>query len=329
MPPRMVLAATQPRSGGGRAPPASAPSKPLESAWPRNFTRPAASGGVPPEALRALIRHDLLRPAPGVFTVRGDAAVLSSSCTAGAWLGALAECSSEGCSCSRHVFPLVRPLFRDTVVRCVLAAAGGARPNVRYVGVGSGLLLADAEILSGLVEAGAQVSSITLVDAGYGTYKERDSMALAQLGSLFSPAPVVAFDSLSRFGEACTSQPDRYGHATVLVACDPSTAVAQLIKQVASVALAQGGHAFLLLNGGRLGASTRAWVRGEPAPPAVPALHAAEELSLAAKLAASDAALGLREVDVGDAALDSEEGAHLRKLFDRDTLAVCRPVDEE
>ena len=118
-----------------------------------------------------------------------------------------------------------------------------AERPLQYLGLASGLLLADAEILSGLSAAGATIGSITLVDAEYGKWRsQRDVAALAQLSGLFSPAPVTAFNTLPSFMEACGLHPERF-KADVLVACDPSTHVAQLFRRFASETLAERGHA--------------------------------------------------------------------------------------
>jgi hypothetical protein len=153
-------------------PPAAAPLAPPPCAdaadgngvlqWPRVFHEPPL-----PEAVRAGAAHDLLRPAPGVFVRCADSTVLSRDCAAGAWLGAFAECGEAGCACNRLTQPAVRRQFREAIVRHVLRALhqGGERPTVRYVGLGSGLLLSDAELLCALQEGGATIESITLVDA--------------------------------------------------------------------------------------------------------------------------------------------------------------------
>ena len=271
-------------------------------AWPRRFTlEPFA------EPDRQAIIGELLRPGPMTFAQKADSIILSADSAAGQHLDAMAECGEPGCSCSRLKWPLVRPSFRQLITRLALPAE---RP-LQYLGLASGLLLADAEILSGLSAAGATIGSITLVDAEYGKWRsQRDVAALAQLSGLFSPAPVTAFNTLPSFMEACGLHPERF-KADVLVACDPSTHVAQLFRRFASEALAERGHAFLLLNGGKHGTSTRVWRRVAPGAAS----------TRADALAASDAALGLEEVVLSKPSDRSEGETHMRSVFDRDALA--------
>jgi hypothetical protein len=124
-------------------------------------------------------------------------------------------------------------------------------------------------------------------------------------------------------------QPHRFGRGTLLVAADPATAVADKLRRFASATLAPGGTACLLLNGGRAGASARAWVRREA--DASPLARGAREStdSRAALLAASDAALGL--VEAHDFAPPLTEGERsIRDAFDRSALeefaGLCETV---
>ena len=150
--------------------------------------------------------------------------------------------------------------------------------------------------------------------------------ARVRQSSLLAPATVLAFNSVPSYIEACRLEPQRYGEANVVVACDPATVVADRFKGFASGALCDGGVGAILLNGGRAGASARAWVRREApsirpvgggAAAAAPAQHA----SHAALLAASDASLGLVEVEgfAGGATTDGER--YVRDAFDRSSLA--------
>jgi hypothetical protein len=280
----------------------SAPTPPLS--WPRRFT-------LEPIAGRMAIMEDLtMQPSPSVFVQKGDSIVLGAESSAGQHLSAMAECGEQGCSCSRLHWPLVRPAFRKLIVH----HAPAERP-LKYLGLASGLLLSDAEILSGLSQAGATIGSIMLVDAEYGKYRsQRDVAALAQLSRLFAPTPVTAFNTLPSFIEACTLQPERF-KSDVLVASDPSTHVAQLFKRFASEALAEGGYAFLLLNGGKHGTSTRVWRRVPPR--AMPSAADRDDA-----LAVSDASLGLEEVKIPPTPSERSEGElFMRRVFDRDALA--------
>ena len=283
----------------------------------RNFTRQRP---VMSEAVRQQIRRELLEGvADGerrVFVAKGSSAIVLDECTtAGAWLRAMAECGEPGCACSRLSFPRVRPLFREII-------AARAPREVRYVSLAAGQLLADADILCSLVGAGATIRSISLVDAGYARpSNQRDVAALNQLAALMHPARVTAYDSLGGYAEACAA--DGYERPNVLVANDPATPMALVFKRFASHALVEGGHAFLLLNGGDMGASARAWRKGAT----TTGLDAARLPSTAAEC---DVALGLEELPVevgGDAATPPPGGAggaqRLRGLFDRDSLQEC------
>ena len=213
-----------------------------------------------------------------------------------------------------------------------LACTGGREliDGMEYVSLAGGLLLTDAEILSGLIEGGATLHSVASVDSGYArANNERDVAALTQLGALLAPAALTAYDSVASYVARNASA----RRASLVVASDPSTDMARILKRFASAVLRDGGVACLLLNGGEMGASMRAWRRvpamPSPSPPAPPPPHDADRGvdDLAAHLAASDAALGLQEVQVlltpprdGHAANLSEGERRLRGLFDRDAL---------
>lgn len=296
------------------------------SSWPRDFTCHEAALC---DDVKKQIRHDLLhaRPEAMIFVPAGKSAVaLSRTSKAGSFLGALAECGAAGCSCSRLTQPRVRARFRETIVELVLAVAAGdggadgraaASPSLHYVSLASGLLLPDAEILSGLVEAGATILSVGSVDSGYSRpNNERDLAALSQLGGLVAPASLTAYASVGSFVAASATHGRR---ANLVVASDPATDVARVFKRFASAVLRDGGLAFLLLNGGPMGASTRVWRRRPACPP--PGV-ATSTSSTAISLATSDAALGLEELEVpGHAVAAAREGEmRLRELFDRDCI---------
>lgn len=273
-------------------------------AWPHDFTilRPIMS-----EAVRQQICHELMKPADGLFVAKGNSAiVLSESSTAGAWLGSMAECGEAGCACSRLAFPTVRPRFRSAISQ-------HTPREVHYVSLASGQLLADADILAALLDGGAEIRSISLIDAGYArTNNQRDVAALRQLAALAHPARVTAFDSVGSYAESCGAR------ANVLVANDPATTMALVFKRLASHALIEGGHAFLLLNGGQMGASVRVWRR-------VTLPQAANGRGLPTTSPECDAALGLEEVDVEGATPANDGGEQrLREIFDRDALEdIC------
>ena len=110
------------------------------------------------EQLRRSTRRSLLDRTGRAFTLRGDRVVLSPNGPASQSLGLLSECGEATCACCRAVDHRARPFFRRGVVNWAVAL--GFAPSVRYVSVGAGLLLTDAEIISGLIEGGATIESI-------------------------------------------------------------------------------------------------------------------------------------------------------------------------
>ena len=72
------------------------------------------------------------------------------------------ECADSSCGCYRLREPRVRGRFRNAIVARTNRQLGGGAP-VRYVSIGSGALLTDVEILSGLVESGHRIEYCTRV----------------------------------------------------------------------------------------------------------------------------------------------------------------------
>ena len=81
-------------------------------------------------------------------------------------IDAFGECGDSRCGCYRLWRPEVRERFRHWVVG---AATDGLADleRVRYVTVGCGLLLADFEILCGLVERGLTLECVVAIDRCY------------------------------------------------------------------------------------------------------------------------------------------------------------------
>ena len=245
-------------------------------------------------------------------------------------LSALSECGELTCACCRARDPRARSFFRRGVIRQFThqVLAGGARHvAVRYVSLGAGLLLTDAEILSGLIEdAGARVESVHLVDceALYTTTEAHE--ALRQLAAFVAPATVVAHtsvDSLVRSAndvngggggdssgdggggdgngsivgsegqapEWFTGRAQAQALANLVVACDAGTDVSRALKRTASTVLCEGGIALTLMNGGPNGVTMRGWKRLAGATPSLedvpPWPHPQE-----------DAAFHLEEIDL-------------------------------
>eukprot|EP00322_Chrysochromulina_rotalis_P015150 CAMPEP_0115871032 /NCGR_PEP_ID=MMETSP0287-20121206/22649_1 /TAXON_ID=412157 /ORGANISM="Chrysochromulina rotalis, Strain UIO044" /LENGTH=226 /DNA_ID=CAMNT_0003325805 /DNA_START=66 /DNA_END=746 /DNA_ORIENTATION=- len=82
------------------------------------------------------------------------------------------------------------------------ALQGGARSRgdidwtIFFVGLGSGLLLGDLDVLMGLQQAGFTIAAATFVDLDY---RENCQGALAEVAGYLAPAPVVAFASSAEY----------------------------------------------------------------------------------------------------------------------------------
>ena len=223
------------------------------------------------------------------------------------------ECADASCGCYRLKEPRVRARFRNLVVARTAAqleelSPTGATAAVRYVSLGSGSLLTDAEILSGLLARGLAIESITLVDPEYRrTRMEVEQQLLREMAALFAPARVLAFDSLADLREAVQAAPDVHGRATTVVQIDANAISSLDTTRVPSQCLITGGLAFELLNQGarKAGWSCR---RRTPRP-----LPQKSELR-----SASGDLDGLLET----VAIEESEGFV-------DPLGICEPVDSQ
>ena len=83
------------------------------------------------------------------------------------WTTHLGECADAKCGCYRLGRPDVRHRFREFVCERTAEELRGRGGVVRYVTVGSGQLLTDWEILSGLERRGLTIESIVAVDKAY------------------------------------------------------------------------------------------------------------------------------------------------------------------
>ena len=120
------------------------------------------------------------------------------------------------------------------------------------------MLLTDAQLLCGLVEGGATIQQIVLVDNQYDVGEHRGTIgydrAIAQLATFFAPASCITFNAPSKLLHGSLE-------ADVIVACDAGEAISRGLPRLASALLAEGGIAATLMNGGRYGSTTRAWIR--------------------------------------------------------------------
>ncbi|KAL1503472.1 hypothetical protein AB1Y20_011956 [Prymnesium parvum] len=225
-----------------------------EQMRPRSFKEAEASD----EAARGaqMVRARLLHGGASLFEHRGAYVRLALSWPLARRVDALGECADSRCGCYRLHRPEVRQRFCKWVVDAALEGLPGQR-RVRYVTVGSGLLLTDFEILCGLVERGVQVESVVAIDKCYERLLEPtdaaadatdEARALRQLAAFFAPAPVHAFGSLAQYKQACAAHPAEYGRATTYIHCDAGDISTADSKAAAALALVEGGAAFKLDN---------------------------------------------------------------------------------
>lgn len=242
----------------------------------------------------AAARRALLASVEGeLFVVRGQSQLgLLPSSAPGLWLSALRECGDPTCSCFRLQLNHSRRRFVQFVTRQALARFGAA--PIQYVSLACGRLLTDAEILSGLIEGGATIASVTLVDSQYGHDVHGYAAVFEQLSRFFAPIPFIAFHSLRIQREHAVPN-----SAHVLVACDAGEAISKGLRRTASALLTEGGLAATLMNGGRFGSTTRAWVR--QASDAATRQQQQQRATLDTDEAAT---LGLMELDVPRAPID-------------------------
>ena len=197
-----------------------------------------------------------------LFVTRGNNIGLVPSSAPGLLLSALRECGDTTCSCCRlNDFhdKQSRRRFCDYVVE-YLADTFASEP-LHYISLACGHLLTDAVILAGVLERGGKIGAITLVDLHYGVAYDAYVDALSQLARFFGPVPVAVYHSLEHMLEST-----RRNTHHVLIACDAGIAVTKGIRKAASQLLAPHGLAATLMNGGRFGSTTRAWVKIDRAP---------------------------------------------------------------
>lgn len=217
----------------------------------RDYTRTDA---VTSPGLRAAVARTLL-DAPHteetLFCVRdGSLRIAAQSVPADVFprVSRLGECSDTSCGCHRPTHPAVRQRFRDyaaavateTLRTLSLASqllglesgVGGAR-GLRFVGIGSGELLTEFELLCAAREVHqVPIESISLIDISYkslvkgepeGELARRCHDALDQLAAHFAPARVHAFGGVDDFLAACKAWPETYCGATLCSAVDASS----------------------------------------------------------------------------------------------------------
>ena len=116
-------------------------------------------------------------------------------------LASLAECGHSECACTRSRFPWVRRRFREEVTRRAVAAraSGTLSSSISYVGLGSGLLLGDLDVIMALQDEGFTIANATFVDSDY---REHCHGALAEMADYLAPSRVKAYTSAADYALA-------------------------------------------------------------------------------------------------------------------------------
>lgn len=246
--------------------------------------RDQAAETISSEQLRSKVRWHLLSgsaryEASGGF-VRVKAARASPL---GKWARLYGECADSSCGCYRLTNPKAREQFRNLVVRHTLQQRGewdarvsdpiaplddlesSERPSsfaVRYVSVGSGMLLTDFEILCGLQQKQLPIAEILVCDSAYRHVGRQYRTAFETLAAFFAPATVCAFDSLAALRKHAES--NGRGTASTYVHCDAADVPDDQSKALAKTLLQSGGLTFQLINHGRGSSSRRLWRKEAP-----------------------------------------------------------------
>jgi hypothetical protein len=144
-----------------------------------------------------------------------------------------------------------RRLFRHTVVERELARSSPL-PTVRAVSIGCGKLLTDFEVLLELSSRGCIIETFVAIDPGYALFSSAHGEcmeSLAALARFFVPhCRVFSFSSTSAYIAAATSQPERYGRATMFMRCDAREVEDVQYQDAAATALLPGCCSFELWN---------------------------------------------------------------------------------
>ena len=213
---------------------------------------------MPDEYKQANVRKQILRAESG-YEVRNGLVKLKlyTDPTLVEYADDFGECSDSSCGCYRLKEPRVRSRFRNlAVARTAAQLKDQETPNsVRYVSLGCGKLLTDIEILCGLREKGLTIQHIALVDSEYRRSSEWCKNLFNRVATLFAPARVVAFDSLSDLRKAAELDPITHGRMTTVMQIDNTISDIQS-QGLAARLLVPGGLYLRLRNDGRWGAPT-------------------------------------------------------------------------
>lgn len=177
----------------------------------------------------------------------------------------LSECGDERCGAHRLKQPQVRNRFRSFVVQAMREAQQtgsqwwSLEEGLRYVSLGSGLLLSDLELLERLRAEGVKIAEICLIDKLYGSPRTPEAnfalqrfadwqAAVAELPCEAGPtsgrsAKVVAFSSAAAFRDARRAGgANSPQYVDLLMHCDASwEGCEQECMQLAMEFLAPGG----------------------------------------------------------------------------------------
>lgn len=275
------------------------------------------------EHLDDCIRDEVLRALreASTFEMRdGEVAFTADSCdnrAAFKLLEPLGECSDAQCACNRLAVPGVREAFVEMVVEHAVQGLSGDGQQqllpppqqhdtdsgmqqlpppppqhdhharaIRYVTLGCGQLLTDAQILAALVRRGLRIERIIAVDAQFhetcrdplaagddappapprakthdtSSASCKATRALASLSRAFR-VPAYAFCGASALIDAAHRHPSDFGRCDLFVQCDATAIVYEATQLAAAAALRPDGLGFVLHNRGVEGAATDAWRR--------------------------------------------------------------------
>jgi hypothetical protein len=220
----------------------------------------------PSETANSLVRKMLLAADSSLYVKRGMFLCVSPQLPiVSAKLSNLGECAESDCGCSRLLFPHVRPLFRKNLVAMMSSCMRGRGKEIRYVSVGSGLMLYDLELLCGLQEAGFRVKSVVFVDNAFGgalgpEARELCERALHDVGAFMAPTRVAMYTGIGPYALACLRGEEPL--ATTFVQADAAKISHQDTTALAAIALSPGHLGFRLNNKGQQrGATMDVWER--------------------------------------------------------------------
>ena len=103
------------------------------------------------------------------YTIRDGSVAFALGSPHPEWVDELRECGDRSCACYRLASGSSSASVREEFVRHIIQRTMTSLRGkpLRYVSIGCGALLTDAQILAGLMARGVQIESVTAVDASY------------------------------------------------------------------------------------------------------------------------------------------------------------------